>query len=322
MLTRRAVAALLLALALPARAQGPARIAWIGPGSASGNASRLAAFRDGLRDQGMLDGRHYVIDERYAEGNYERLPALTAELLARKPTVIMVTTLASVRAAQQATKTVAIVFVNTNDPVGNGLITSFARPGGNTTGLTNQAEDTMAKYVELLREVLPRAARIAVLSNPGNASTSRLYDPVRAAAERFGIGMRIVEAASPAGLDAAFHAITQHRPDALLVISDAMLIDQHARISAFALMQRLPTFAPTAEFVASGSLIAYASSRVAAYRRAAIYVRKIVLEGAKPGDLPVEQPTTFELTINLGTARALGLTIPKALLLRADEVIQ
>ena len=320
--TRRTLVVLPLALALPAPAQAPARIAWIGPGSASGHTSRLAAFKDGLREQGMLDGQHYVVDERYAQGKYERLPALTAELLERKPAVIMVTTLASVRAAQQATRTVAIVFVNTNDPVANGLIASFARPGGNTTGLTNQAEDTMAKYVELLREVLPRATRVAVLSNPGNASTSKLFDQVRAAAGGFGISARLFEAASPEGLDAGFSAIAQHRPEALLVISDAMLIDQHARISEFALMHRMPLFAPTAEFVASGSLIAYASSRVAAYRRAAVYVKKIIFEGVKPADLPVEQPTKFELTINLKTAKALGIVIPQGVLLRADEVIQ
>jgi putative tryptophan/tyrosine transport system substrate-binding protein len=313
--------ALLLALALPAWAQAPARIAWIGPGSAAGHATRLSAFKDGMRENGLLEGKHFVVDERYAEGQYERLPALTDELLKGNPAVIMVTTLASVRAAQHATKTVAIVFVNTNDPVGNGLVASFAQPGGNTTGLTNQAEDTMAKYVELLHEVLPRAARVAVLSNSGNASNAKLFDQVRAAAGTFGIATRAFEAASPEGLDATFKGIAQHRPDALLVISDAMFIDQHARISAFALRQRIPSFVPTSDFVASGSLIAYASSRLAAYRRAAEYVRKI-LAGAKPADLPVEQPTRFDLTLNLKTAKALGITIPYTVMLRATEVIE
>jgi putative ABC transport system substrate-binding protein len=199
--TRRSLAALPLALMLPAKAQGPHRIAWIGPGSAAGHTTRLAAFKDGLRENGLLDGRHYVVDERYANGRYERLPALTDELLKRKPAVIMVTTLASVRAAQKATQSVAIVFVNTNDPVGNGLIASFARPGGNTTGLTNQAEDTMAKYVQLLHEALPRAERVAVLSNPGNASNLKLFDQVRAAASAFGITTRSFEAPSPEGLE-------------------------------------------------------------------------------------------------------------------------
>ena len=318
---RRFLAALLLVLALPAWAQAPARIAWIGPGSAAGRATRLSAFKQGMRENGLLDGKHYAVDERYAEGKYERLPALTDELLKRNPAVIMVTTLASVRAAQQATQTVAIVFVNTNDPVGNGLIASFARPGGNTTGLTNQAEDTMAKYVQLLHEALPGAARVAVLSNPGNASNLKLFDQVRAAASAFGIGTQRFEAASPEGLETAFNAIAQYRPDALLVISDAMLIDQHARISASALQQRIPSIVPMAEFVASGSLIAYASSRLEAYRRAGVYVKRI-LGGAKAGELPEEQPTRFELSINLKTARAVGLTLPRTLLLRADEVIE
>jgi putative tryptophan/tyrosine transport system substrate-binding protein len=168
---------------------------------------------------------------------------------------------------------------------------------------------------------VPAATRVAVLSNPGNTSTARLFDQVRVAAGTSGIATRLFGATSPDDLDAAFSAIAQHRPDALLVISDALLIDQHARISAFTLNQRIPSFVPTSEFVASGSLITYASSRIEAYRRAAVYVKKI-LDGAKAGELPVEQPTKFELVINLKTARALGLTIPHTLLLRADEVIE
>ena len=311
------------AFATPSWAQTktPARIAWIGPGSASATAMRVSAFKDGMRENGLLEGKHYVLDERYAEGNYDRFPALTDELLKRNPAIIMVTTIASVRAAQQATKTIPILFISTNDPVGSGLVASLARPGGNTTGLSSQNEDTVSKYVELLRELLPRAARVAALVNPGNPSGIRMFERARDSAGGFGIGARAFEAASPQGLDAAFNAITQYRPDALLVVADSMLGSERDRIAAFALKQRIPAIASQSDFVVSGCLMSYGTNTIELFRRAATYARKI-LAGAKPADLPVEQPTKFELLINSKTAKTLGITIPQSILIRADKVIE
>ncbi len=233
----------------------------------------------------------------------------------------MVSTIPSVRAAQRATGTVPIVMWAINDPVEGGLVASLARPGGNTTGQSTQALDVMAKYVEILHEVLPRAKRIAVLINPDKASTPKLVEQVRVAATGFGIDARAFEAAAPAALDAAFGAITQHRPDAVVVVRDAMLIGQQQRISAFALDRRIPAFGATSKFVVAGSLLSYAPSLLDMSRRSATYVKKI-LAGAKPADLPVEQPTRFELAFNMKTAKALGLKIPHSVLIRAERVIE
>jgi putative ABC transport system substrate-binding protein len=312
---------LLLMLALPAWAQAPARIAWIWPGSARGEAVRLSAFKDGMRENGMMEGQQYVLDERYASGKYDRFPALTDELLALKPAIVMVNTIASVRAAQQATKTVPIIFVATNDPLGSGLIASYARPGGNTTGLSTQNEDAVIKQLELLREIIPRMKRIAVLVNPGNPSGPKLFEYLRSSAGSLGIDAMDFDALSPEGLDAAFGAITQYRPDALIVMSDAMLFSERERITAFALRNRIPTSGTARDTIASAGLISYGALQLDLFRRSATYVKKI-LAGAKPADLPVEQPTKFAMVINLKTARALGLTIPPPLLQRADEVIQ
>lgn len=314
---RALLAIALLALASSAVAQTPARIGILWTSTAI--APRLAAFKDGMRDNGLIEGKHYTIDERAAEGDYERFPALTRDLLQRSPAVILVSTIAAVRAAQQATKTVAIVFPALNDPVASGLVASLARPGGNTTGLTTQADDTVAKSMQHLREMLPSAKRIAVLLNPGNSSNPRMLDQVRAIAGRSGITTRAFEATTV--LDKAFGAIAQHRPDALVVLRDAMLIGQHERISAFALKNGIPAFAPASEFVDSGSLIAYSPSLVDMYRRSATYVAKILL-GTKPADLPIEQPTKFELVINMKTAKALGIKIPQTLLISVERVVE
>ena len=315
------LAAAMLALALPAWSQVPARIAWIWPGSVENSVAYLAAFKQGMRENGLSEGRDFVIDQRFAEGKYERFPALVDDVLKHDPAVILVVTIASVQAAQKATHAVPIVFVSTNDPVGSGLIASLAKPGGNTTGLSNQNEDLVPKYLELLRETLPRAARIAVFSNPDNPSNDKMFERVRLSASGFGITARKFEAASPEALDAAFAKIAEYRPDALLVIPDSVFFDQRKRIAAYALQARLPTFSHQSEMVAAGNLMSYGTQRRELYRRAATYVRKI-LAGAKPAELPVEQPMKFELSINLSTARALGLTIPQAVLLRVDEVIE
>jgi putative ABC transport system substrate-binding protein len=369
----------LLLVALPVWAQAPARIAWIWPGSGSGEAVLLAAFKDGMRENGMVEGQHYTLDERYADGRYDRFPALTEELLTLKPAILMVNTIASVRAAQQATRTVPIIFVATNDPVGSGLIASYARPGGNTTGLSTQNEDAVIKQLELLHEVIPWMKRIAVLVNPSNPSGPKLFEYLRSSAGRLGIEAMGFEATSPQGLDAAFDAIAQHRPDALIVMSDAMLFSERARITAFALRNRIPASGTSRDIIAGGGLISYGALQLDLFRRSATYVKKIlagatpadlpveqptkfamvinlktakalrshdpaiiaiarrrsdpvmrallrhvdrICKGAKPGDLPIWQPGTLHLVINLKTAKGLGITIPPPLLLRADEVIQ
>ena len=320
---RALLAAALLALpAVPATAadQAPARIAFIVPTSATAAASSFTAFKEGMRDNGLLEGKDYVVEARYADGDYSRFPALTRELMQRQPAVLVVSTIESARVAQRETKTVPIVML-VNDPVGSGLAASLARPGGNSTGLSTQAEDTMAKYVELLREVLPRAKRIAVLMNPDNPSNMKLFDQVRTATAGFGIGTRAFDAATPAALDEVLGAIAQYGPDALIVVPDAIFRLRHERVSAFALANRIPVFGPSAEFVDSGTLISYAAALTAMNRRRATYVAKI-LAGAKPADLPIEQPNKFELVINMKTAKALGVTIPKSMLLRADRVIE
>ncbi|MBI5075792.1 MAG: ABC transporter substrate-binding protein [Nitrospirae bacterium] len=313
--------AMLLAIAVPCWAQAPPRIAWLWTGSPEGEATIVFAFKDGMRENGMIEGKHYILDERYADGKYDRFPALTEELLKRNPAIIMANTIAAVRAAQKATKTVPIIFVSTNDPVGSGLVASLAHPGGNTTGLSSQHEDAINKYIELLREVLPRASRIAVLSNPGNPSIPKMFERVRVVASSFGITTRAFDVTTPKDLDTVFSEITQYRPNALLVLPDSMFSSQRDVISKFSTTQRIPTFASNAAFVTSGCLISFGTNRIEVFRRSAIYVKKI-LGGAKPADLPVEQPTRFEIAVNLKTAKAFGITIPRSVLMRADEVIQ
>jgi putative tryptophan/tyrosine transport system substrate-binding protein len=318
---RRLLLSLPWLAAWPVWAQAPPRIVFIWPGSASGELPRSTPFKEGLRDIGLVAGRHYQLEELYADGQYERFPAMAAEVMKQPPALIMVVTIASVRAVQQATRTVPIVFVSTNDPVGSGLVASLAHPGGNTTGIANQAEDTIAKTVEMIRSVLPIAQRVAALVNPNNASHGLLFEVFRLAAAGQGLEARAFPAGEPAALDAAFAAIAPWRPEALLPIGDSMFFDQRERISAFSLRQRIALFGVGSTSGVTGPIVSYGPWAPAMFRHAARYVDKI-LKGAKPGDLPVEQPTEFRLVINLKTARALGLTIPQNLLVRADEVIE
>ena len=308
----------------PARAQtgsAPARIAILASNNVAFMVPLLISFKEGMRENGLIEGKHYALDVVYADGRYERFPALVKELLERAPAVLMASTITAVRAAQLATRTVPIVMLAINDPVGNGLVASLARPGGNTTGIANQVEDIVAKNIEWLHEALPHAKRIALLINPGNPSNPQLGERIGVAARRIGIETRTFEAATPAAFDSTFAAIARLRPDALIVLRDAMLNNEPRRISAFALENRIPAFGPTAEFPVAGSLLSYASSLPDMYRRSASHVRKI-LAGAKPADLPVEQPTKFELVLNLKTAKALGIKIPQSLLITAERVIE
>ena len=279
------------------------------------------AFKQGMLDNGMVEERDYVLDLRFANGDYGRFPTLAAEVAQRKPAAIVVTTISAARAAQRATATIPIVMPGLIDPVGLGLIASLARPGGNTTGLSNMAQDVMPKLVEILRATLPTIRMIAILFNPANpANREMMAKEIPAQAGSIGVTLRPVEFRGAKELDATFVALGQQPPEALVVMSDAALYDLRERISALALRYRLPTIAYVPEFTDAGALMSYGPPRRAMYRRSADHVKKI-LSGAKPADLPVEQPTQIELSVNLQTAKTLGITIPDGLLARADRIV-
>jgi putative ABC transport system substrate-binding protein len=283
------------------------------------------AFRQGLRDLGYVEGRNLVIEYRDAEGKLERLPALAAELVALKVDVIFAGggTLPAL-AAKQATRTLPIVFADAADPVTSGLVTSLARPGGNVTGLFSLFAELVSKRLELLKQAVPGVSRVAVLWQPGGLPERTEKDMLKGAevaARALGVRVQFVEARGPAEFDGAFSEMTRARAGALTVLGTPMFITGRRRLVDLAAKNRLPTVFSGRDWVDAGGLMAYGPNVPDLFRRAATYVDKI-LKGAKPGDLPVEQPTKFELVINLKTAKALGLTIPQALLIRADEVIQ
>ena len=315
------LASFLLATSASAADKAPPRVAVVVPATAAFFAPRLAKFKKVMAEEGLVEGKHYTLDVVYAGGDYTRFPELTREVLQRNPAAILVSTIESVRVAQQQTKTVPSLMSSVNDPVGNGLVASLARPGGNTTGLSTLSEDTIGKYVELVRETLPRAKRVAVLMNPGNPSNLKMMQQALAAGKTFGMEVRDCDVSTPASLDAAYAAIAKYRPDALLVLMDAMIIAQPQSISQFALKSRIPAFGPTEDFVTEGSLLSYTPSLTDIYRRSAAFVGKI-LSGAKPADLPIEQPTKFELVVNAKTAKTLGLKFPQSIVQRVDKVIE
>jgi putative tryptophan/tyrosine transport system substrate-binding protein len=310
------------AAAWPRVARGqvkPAIIGVLGSGSAQSSAFLIDALKKGMNENGLAEGRDYVLDVRWAEGDYMRFAALAFELLERKSSVIIVTTIAAARAAQQVAPATPIVMTGLIDPVGVGLIASLARPGNNTTGISNMIQDTSAKGLELIREVAPTAKTIAALFNPNNPGSRLLLEDVRSQAAKLGMTIQPIEFKGSAVLDTTLETAEGH--DALLVVADSALLDLGERIAGLALRHRLPTFCSIPEFTDAGALVGYGPSRRDSYRRAATYVKK-VLEGAKPADIPVEQPTLIELSINMQTARALGIVIPDALLARADRVIE
>lgn len=306
---------------LVARAAGPARLAFIAPGTARTEAPMIATLHAGLAENGLKDGRDYVLDVYYAEGEYSRFPALTQAALATKPAILLVVTIASVRAAQQATHTVPIVFLATNDPVGAKLIDSLAHPGGNTTGVATMADDAVPKLVELVRAALPKAHSLAVLINPLNATNRPIFERVRAAGASIGLETRAIELRTPEGFDAAFGPPSGLQPDALLAVSDALFLQLAGRIAALGIERRIAVIGPSRNMAEAGALMSYGAAFATLVRRSMYYVKRI-LAGARPGDLPVEQPTAFDLVINLKTARALGLTLPPTLLASADDLIQ
>jgi len=281
------------------------------------------AFLQGLRDLGYVEGRNVVIENRDAEGKLERLPALATELVALKVDVIVTGGgTPTALAAKQATKTLPIVFTSATDPVTDELVASLARPGGNLTGLSNLAPELVGKCLEQIKETVPQVSLVAVLWQPG--SVGGHTDMLRAAelaARPLGVRLQIVEARGPAEFDRAFSDMTRARAGALAVLGSAIFNSERRRLVDLAAKHRLPTVYTSRDFVDAGGLMTYGPSLADSFRRAAAYVDKI-LKGTKPGDLPVEQPTKFELMINLRTARALGLTIPPSLLLRADQVIE
>jgi ABC-type uncharacterized transport system substrate-binding protein len=301
--------------------QKPASIGFLGAGAADTSAPLIDAVKQGLRENGLVEGKDYVLEPRWAEGHYERFPSFASELAGHGVRVIMVTTIAAARAAQRSTSATPIVMALMNDPVGNNLVASLARPGGNTTGMASLNQDVTPKLLELLHTVLPKATSIAVLSNPTNPSNAVFLGRVRAQAVPLGITVQDFAVNTPEELSTAFRAIAAQSPEALLVIPDAATLDLGPRIAALALENRVPVISSDTDLTGAGGLISYGVSRREAYRRSAYFVKK-VLDGVKPADLPVEQPTRILLSVNLKTAKALGLTMPSSLLVAADEVIE
>ncbi len=310
-----------------AQAQQPTRVPRIGLLSLNlaPNSHLQEAFRQGLRDLGYIQGRNIVIEIRDAEGKPERLPALAAELVALKVDVIVTGGgTPPALAAKQATKTIPIVFSSAPDPVTDRLVTSLARPGGNVTGSSNLNPELVGKCLEQLTQAVPRISLVAVLWQSGfmDERTDReMLKAADVAARALRVRLQVVEARVPGDIDRAFSKMTGERADALTVLPSAMLFTERRRLVDLAAKNRLPAVYVQREFVDAGGLMSYGPNLADLFRRAATYVDKI-LKGAKPADLPVEQPTKFELVINLKTAKALGLTIPQSLLGRADEVMQ
>ncbi|HEY4908882.1 MAG TPA: ABC transporter substrate-binding protein [Methylomirabilota bacterium] len=315
----------LLAAPFVAEAQQPRkvhRIAYLGNSSAALESELVAAFRQGLRDLNYVEGQNVTIEYRWAESRYDRFPAFVAEAVQLKVDVIVTAGTPAILAAKDGTRTIPIVMAAIGDPIGAGVISSLAHPGGNVTGLTSMTFDIDGKRLELLKELVPGASRIAVLWNPTNPNNAARMKEMRAAAKILHLTLEpLVGAANGEELDKGFAVIVATRAEALTMESDRALLAHRARIVDFASRRRLPALYPYREFVQAGGLASYEPSYPAMFRRAATYVDKI-LKGAKPADLPVEQPTKFEFVINLKTAKLLSLTIPQPLLLRADELIQ
>jgi len=312
---------------LAARAQQTAstvrRIGLLLPGNTRTTAVRgqLEAFRKGLKEYGWVEGQNIIVEYSFAEGREDALPAIAAELARLRLDVIVAESTVAIQAAKTVTQTVPIVMATSADPVGTGLVANLNRPGGNITGLSLQTAELSGKRLQLLTEIVPGLARVAVLSNPLNPGEKSSVEQTKAAAQALGIETHVVEVQAPDKFESAFAAVTAAHAGALMVLPDPLLYGQHPCIVTFTAASHLPALFPEREVAEAGGLIAYGPSIPASFQRAAAYVDKI-LRGAKPADLPVEQPTTFELVVNLQTARAIGVTIPTSILLRADEVIE
>ena len=298
------------------------RIGWLGGPTRESAEPFVQAFQRGLKDLGWVEGQNIVIEWRFAGGRAERLPDLAAELVRLRVDLIVVPSTPTALAAKNATKTIPIVTVSVGDPVGLGLVTNLARPGGNITGSTSTVGPEIAgKLLALLKETVPMVSRMAVLWNPTTPGNALALREAEIAARALGVELQPLEARSLNDFDSAFAAMTTKRAGALLVLGDVMLMTHRIRLTDLAAKSRLPGMYTTREYVEAGGLMSYGPTTRELFRRAATFVDKI-LKGAKPADLPVEQPTKFELVINLKTAKALGLTIPPSLLLQADQIVE
>ena len=326
---------MLFAVHVSAEAQQPKKIPRIGYVSGSGDANNpgpfVEAFRQGLRDLGYVEGKNILVEFRFAEGQLERLPSLVAELVQLKVDVVVAAPLSAIRAAKQATKTIPIVMVTTQDPVATGLVDSLARPGGNVTGLTRLTRELRGKRLELLKEVAPRISRVGVLVEKGMIAEAErigaqartlVFKDYETAASALKIQLQSLEVRGPnPDFEGTFQGAAKARVSALITVNTSLLNRYPKRIADLAIKNRLPSMYEGSDFVEAGGLMSYASNDTENYKRAATYVDKI-LKGSKPADLPVEQPTKFELVINLKTSKQIGLTIPQSVLYRADKVIR
>jgi putative ABC transport system substrate-binding protein len=295
------------------------RVGILSPTSASLSSPNTGAFLKGMRELGYVEGKNLVIEWRFADGKLERLPGLAAELVQLKVDIIVTAGSPAISAAQKATSTIPIVMASAGDPVGSRFVKSLARPGGNITGFSNMAGDIAAKFIDLLRSVVPKLSRVAMLTPA--TTYGELSKSVQAAAQKAGVKTLVAEASTPQEIENAFSMMVREKADAVFVGSPIVFAQQHRQIAELALKYRMPSLFQDRVTVEAGGLMSYGQKLTDSYQRSATYVDKI-LKGAKPGDLPVEQPVSFELVVNLKTAKALGLTIPQSLLLRADEVIQ
>jgi putative ABC transport system substrate-binding protein len=295
-------------------------IGYLSSGSPGPNAPSVAAFREGLSETGYVEGQNVAIEYRWAEGHYDRLPALAEDLVRHNVDVIATGGTPAALAAKNATSTIPIIF-NVGDPIELGLVASLSRPGGNLTGFSNLTVEMNPKRLELVSELVPQAKVIALLVNQNNPNTERNITDVQSAAQAKGVQLPILKAATESEIDAALATLAQLRADALVIATDPFLNSRRDQLVALASRHAVPAMYYWREFAAAGGLISYGPSLTTAYRQVGTYAGKI-LKGASPADLPVQQPTTFELVINLKTAKALGLTVPQTILARADELIE
>ena len=331
-MTRRCLLLALISLAAclgpfgfssPADAQQPAAPRRIGIllGGFSPESKEVQAFRQGLRDAGYSEGRDVVIEWRYAKGDYEKVPGFVADLVQRKVDVIVVTSTVAVQAARRATSTIPVVMAVVGDPVGSGLVANLAHPGGNVTGLSTMVPELSAKRLQLLREAIPWLSRVAVLWNPATPFHPKVAEELKAVAPSLSIELSFVSARTPEEFGPAFSAVGRAHAQALYMIESGFFQAHRTTLLKLASNARLPVMYGEREFVDAGALISYGPNFGDLFRRSAGYVDKI-LKGSKPGELPIEQPTQFELVVNLKTAKALGIAIPQSILLQADEVIR
>jgi putative ABC transport system substrate-binding protein len=297
------------------------RVGYLGTSSASLEPELVKAFREGLRDLGYVEGQNILIEYRWAEGNYQRFPDLVADLVNLKVDLILTAGTPGALAAKRATQTIPIVMAVTGDAVGTGLVSSLARPGGNLTGLTMMVPDLEGKRLEILREVVPKLTTLVVLLNTANPLTAIQWKQTKISAKTLGIQLQPVELRRPEEFKDAFAKVARQRPDGITMVADRFLLAHRMQIVDFVAKTRLPAIYPYRDFVVAGGLMSYSPSYEDLFRRSATYVDKI-LKGAKPSDLPIEQPTKFELLVNMKTAKTLGVPMPPSLLLRADHVVE